>query len=95
MTKRARRERRRWVVDAIEEGIATIEEDGERVIRVPRWLLPPGARAGSVLAATRELDGDGTVLRIEPDAQAEREALERSRRQVEMETGDEGGDVVL
>ncbi len=93
--KGARAERRRWVVDSIDEGIAAIEEDGERVVHVPRWMLPYGAREGSVLSVTRERGADGIVLRIEPDAAGEAEALERSRRQVESETGDEGGEVVL
>ena len=88
-------ERRRWVVDSIDEGIATVEEDGERVVRVPRWMLPDGAREGSMLSVRRERGDEGVVLRIELDARGEREALERSRRQVQSGTGDEGGDVVL
>jgi hypothetical protein len=93
--KRARIERRRWVVDSIEEETAIVEEDGERVARVPRWMLPDRAREGSVLSVARERGDDGVVLRIELDAEGEAEAIERSRRQVESGTGDEGGDVVL
>ena len=92
-----RTERRRWIVDAIEANVARVEEDGERVVHVPRWMLPDGARPGSVLSVTREAGGEGErlVLRIEADAAAEGEALARSRRQVASETSDEGGDVVL
>ena len=90
-----RAERRRWVVDSIAEDVATIEEDGERIVRVPRWVLPDGVREGSVLSAMRVVEGGKVVLRIAYDRRGEAEALERSRRQVEGETGDEGGDVVL
>lgn len=91
----AREEPRRWVVDSIEEEVATVEEDGERIVRVPRWMLPDDAREGSVLSVMRVVEGETLVLRIEHDPRGEAEALERSRRQVEIETGDEGGDVVL
>lgn len=90
-----REERRRWIVDSIVEDIATIEEDGERLVRVPAWLLPNGTREGSVLAVTRSVEGDDVALRIELDAEGEAGALDRSRRQVEGGTGDSGGDVVL
>jgi hypothetical protein len=93
--KGARAERRRWVVDSIGEGIATVEEDGERILRVPRWMLPDDAREGSVLSVTREAHDGDVALRIGPDAEGEAAALERSRRQVERETGDEGGDIAL
>lgn len=91
----ARAELRRWVVDSIDEGVARIEEDGERIIHVPRWMLPDRVREGSVLAVTRVVEDESLVLRIGHDERAEADALERSRRQVESETGDEGGDVVL
>jgi hypothetical protein len=58
-------------------------------------MLPDGAREGSVLAVTREEADRGIVLRIDLDAEGEAEALDRSRRQVETETGDEGGEIVL
>ena len=92
---RVRGERRRWVVDAIEAGIATVEEDGQRVVRVPCWLLPDDAREGSVLLVTREMSRGASVVRVERDVEGERAALERSRRQVASDTGDQGGDVVL
>jgi hypothetical protein len=92
--KGTRAERRRWVVDSIDEGIAAVEEDGERIVRVPRWMLPDEAREGSVLSVRRESGDGGVVLRIELDARAEAEALERSRRQVGERSGD-GGDITL
>lgn len=94
-TRAPRAERRQWIVDSVAEDVAAIEEDGERIVRVPRWLLPKGAREGSVLSVTRSVEGGEVVLRIELDAAAEAEVLERSRRQVEGGTGDAGGDVVL
>lgn len=41
--------RHRWIVDSIDEGIATCEVDGELVMRVPHWMLPEGAKAGDAL----------------------------------------------
>ena len=48
----AKRTEHRWAVEGIEEGIARIEEDGERMISVPVHLLPPGTKAGQLLRMT-------------------------------------------
>lgn len=87
---------RTWTVDSIEEGIAAVEEQGGRMIRVPAWLLPDGVREGDVVAVTRE-GGDGAaVLTFRVDREATERALARSREQVErLRSRDPGGDIVL
>ena len=90
-----------WIVDAIDGDVARVEVDGERMMNLPRSLLPPSARAGSVLAVARESQDDEQVtITIAVDAAATASALERSHAQVaEMEREsrrrDPGGDVAL
>jgi hypothetical protein len=88
---------RTWVVDSIEEGVAALEEDGARLVRLPAWLLPDGAREGDVLAVSRTARGDGDVtLRLTIDRAATEAALRRSREQLGGVAGrDPGGDIVL
>jgi hypothetical protein len=35
--------RHQWIIDSIEEFIASIEVDGKRTIQLPQWFLPRGA----------------------------------------------------
>jgi DNA-binding transcriptional LysR family regulator len=87
---------RRWVVDSIEEGIAAVH-DGAGIVRVPAWMLPPGAREGDVLAVEQSVGADGaSSLRIAVDSAATEDALRRSREQVSRAARrDPGGDIVL
>jgi hypothetical protein len=90
----------RWVVDAIEESVASIEADGDRMINVPQSLLPSGAKQGHVLRVTREIapDGKRSTLIIEVDEAATREALAASAAQTKKGTrqaNDPGGDIAL
>lgn len=98
----ADRTEHRWAVDAIEEGIARIEEDGERMITVPVTLLPPGTREGQVLRATRSsggakgepeltvvLDGAGTQTARRASKTVMDAAMAESKKR------DPGGDVAL
>ena len=88
-------ERHRWVVDAIEEGVAAIEEDGERLVHVPSWLLPADVREGTILSVEREkVDASSSVIRVAIDAVAAREARRRSRNRPRR-GGDAGGDIQL
>lgn len=65
MTPHPTSERHAWIVDSIEEDVATVEEDGARTLHVPRRLLPAAASEGSVLSVERAEDSGGTVqLRI-------------------------------
>jgi hypothetical protein len=90
----------RWVVDAIEESMVSVEVDGDRMITVPQSLLPSDAKQGQVLRVTREIapDGKRSTLIIEVDEAATREALAASAAQTKKGTrqaNDPGGDVVL
>ncbi|MBA3671651.1 MAG: DUF3006 domain-containing protein [Gemmatimonadaceae bacterium] len=92
----------RWVVDGIEEGIARIEENGERLLTMPRHMLPAGVREGTVLRVRVATSHDGGTVGISftIDAKAEAAALDRSRKTVAEAKAasrkrDPGGDVVL
>ncbi len=78
----------RWVVDSIENGIASIEiDDGGGMLEVPKEVLPAGARDGQVLRVTIEIDDAAT-----------KEALAASAAQVAEQDGqsnDPGGDIAL
>jgi hypothetical protein len=90
--------RRTWTVDSIEEGMAALEEEGGRVLRLPLWLLPEGVREGEVLTVSRVEDGrGGVVLTVRVDREATERALRRSREQLERTPpgNDPGGDIVL
>jgi hypothetical protein len=56
--------RHRWVIDAIDEEVATCEVDGVVVMRLPRWLLPEGARAGDALVVRHRRDRASSQLEI-------------------------------
>jgi ACT domain-containing protein len=93
-----------WIIDSLEEESAQIEEDGVRVIHVPRSILPPGAAEGDVLtvALERQRRGKREAVRvtITLDPEATKEAMEKSQEQVNRirkasRRRDSGGDVVL
>ena len=56
--------RHRWLVDALDEEIATCEVDGVVVMRVPRWLLPAGAVPGDALVVRHRREGTTSTLEI-------------------------------
>jgi hypothetical protein len=98
----ARAEEHRWAVDGIEEGMARIEEDGDRTITVPSYLLPgdvkegqllrvtsSGGKGKSPLVVTVEIDEAGTAAALAASRKQVRDAMETSRRR------DPGGDVSL
>jgi hypothetical protein len=90
-----------WRIDGIEEGVARVEEDGERMISVPRHLLPAAAREGQILRVTRRAAGKGSVtLTLDVDAAATTAALDESRAQTsailaQSKRRDPGGNVSL
>jgi hypothetical protein len=97
-----------WIIDSLEEDSAQIEEDGVRVIHVPRSILPDGAREGDVLVVEREEEraekggrnGDTVRVTITLDRPATRAAKAKSRQQVRRASQaskkrDAGGDIVL
>lgn len=85
----------RWAVDQVEEGTAAVEQDGDHVYQLPRWLLPAGARDGDVFTASPTTNGDGsvtiTVRRDETAAATAKSARQGRRRPLP----DRGGDIVL
>ena len=90
-------EQHRWMIDSIEEFIASVEVDGREIIRVPQWLLPAGAREGEILRVTHERSGDRSALRVERDAAATDAARRASAEQLRRPgaTRDPGGDISL
>lgn len=87
---------RRWTVDSMEEGVAAVHQDDGRLIHLPAWILPPGAREGDVLSVEHRVDDGASSLRIAVDRAATEEALRRSREQVQRRLAhDPGGDIVL
>jgi DUF3006 family protein len=93
-----------WIIDSFEEDSAQIEEDGVRVIHVPRSILPPGAREGDVLTVGMEQQRRGrreavrVTITFDPDAT--RDAMEKSRKQVKRAKDasrrrDSAGDIEL
>lgn len=98
MTKR---QQHRWAIDGLEEGVARVEEDGERMLSVPRHLLPADVKEGQVLAVTRGTTRNGAwQITIVIDEAATRQAIEQSKATVAKtmtasRERDPGGDVVL
>ncbi len=89
-----------WVVDSIEEHVASVEVDGGKMITVPQWLLPDGARQGHVLKVQhdRPPKGQRSALTIEIDDAATKQALADSAAQVSKhakQPNDPGGDIAL
>jgi len=54
----------RWTVDSIEDFVASVHVDG-RLMHVPQWMLPRGARAGDVLAVRHEVTAEHSLLNIQ------------------------------
>ena len=93
-----------WAVDAIEEGMARIEEDGRRTLTIPVHLLPSGVKEGQLLLVTRttsaETKGKAVVLSICVDETATANAARDSKAMTakmlaESKKRDRGGDVTL
>ncbi len=80
---------RRWVVDSIEEKVASIEVDGGAMITIPVALLPRGAKEGDVLRVTIALDVAGTTQALADSAAQVKKGRDTSRKR------DRGGDITL
>lgn len=90
----------RWVVDSMEESVASVEIDGERTAQLPNWLLPRGAREGDVLKVTHDVaeSGEESRLSIVVDRAGTSAAMDRSAKQVgstARSPNDPGGDIKL
>lgn len=91
-----------WAVDGLEEGMARIEEDGERILTVPRYLLPPDAREGHLLRVRRVAGKreESLTVTIEIDREATAAALAKSKARTHSASAasrkrDPGGNVSL
>ncbi len=86
----------RWAIDQVEEGTASVEQDGDHVYEIPRYLVPPDARDGDVLSVTvtRAVAGEVTVsVRIDRAASASPPAKSSPKKR--RPSNDPGGDIVL
>ena len=87
----------RWAVDRIEEGTAAVEQDGDHVYELPRFLLPPDARDGDVLTVrvTTAAPGEVTVsVRVDRAASAPPPGQKTTAKK-QRPGNDPGGDIVL
>jgi DUF3006 family protein len=93
-----------WIIDSLEEDSAQIEEDGVRVIHVPRSLLPPGTAEGDILTVGLEQQRRGkreaVRVTITLDPEATKDAMDKSRKQVKRAKDasrrrDSAGDIEL
>lgn len=57
-----------WVIDQIENGVASIEVDGDVMISIPRAMLPKGAKEGDVLQVSIGLDAAEQAKRLAQSA---------------------------
>ena len=90
------RDTHRWAIDQLEEGTAAVEEDGDHVYEIPRWLVPPTAREGDVLAATLTTSADGAVtITVRIDRAATDAAKTPKRGRPPRSVKDPGGDIQL
>ena len=86
----------RWAIDRMEEGTAAVEQDGDHLYEIPRWLVPPGAREGDVLAAVVEQSSAGEVtITVRLDRTATEHAKTPKRPKGGRSAKDPGGDIAL
>ena len=57
-----------WVVDQIENGVASVEIDGKTTATIPATILPKGVREGDVLCVTIEQDPAELARRLAQSA---------------------------
>jgi hypothetical protein len=82
-------EPQRWVIDAIEEHVASIELPDGAMIQLPVSVLPKGAKQGQVLRVTFEADAAATKQALEASAAQVKKGSEASKKR------DAGGDIAL
>ncbi|HEX8849707.1 MAG TPA: DUF3006 domain-containing protein [Gemmatimonadaceae bacterium] len=89
-------ETHRWAIDQLEEGTAAVEEDGDHVYEIPRWLVPASAREGDVLSAALTSGSDGEVtITVRIDRPATDAAKTPKRARSPRSGKDPGGDIAL
>lgn len=82
-------ESQRWVIDAIEEHVASIELPDGKMIQLPASVLPKGAKQGQIICVTFEVDAAATKSARERSAAQVKRGSEDSRKR------DPGGDIGL
>ncbi len=85
----------RWAVDQVEENTAAVEQDGDHIYQIPRWLLPSGARDGDVFTAPPETNSEGFLIITVRPAPAATDAEKIPRPERARSRDDSGGDIVL
>ena len=88
----------RWVIDSIEENVASIEVDGATMITVPLWILPRAVYQGLVLTVRHDIAAESgrTSVSFTVDDVATRDAFAASARQVQKgvkQSNDPGGNI--
>lgn len=93
MTNPARRTSR-FVIDRFEGDFAAVELEGGRMVDLPAWMIPVGARPGDVVRVQHETGPEGNAVRLTLDpgatAAGRKEAETRLRR---LRRRDPGGDL--
>ena len=84
-----------WTVTSLAVENATVEVDGGQARALPRWVLPSDAHEGDVLRVTHERAGQRSVLTIEIDAAATKQASAQSAAQIKSAASGGKGDVKL
>lgn len=86
----------RWAIDQVEEGTASVEQDGDHVYEIPRYLVPPDARDGDVLAVTVTHAAAGEVtVSVKIDRAASASPPAKTSPKKGRASNDPGGDIVL
>jgi len=57
-----------WVIDQIENGVASVEINGNNVVTIPLEVLPKGVREGDVLRVTISQDPAELARRLAKSA---------------------------
>ena len=86
----------RWAVDRIEEGTAAVEQDGDHLYEIPRYLIPADARDGDVLSVTVVAGAPGEVtISVRTDRAASAAPASKRPTRAKRPDRDAGGDIVL
>ena len=88
-------QRHRWIIDVLDPHSASVEVDGERLVDLPRWILPADAAEGDVLDVRHARDARASQLTIELDDLATAAARDASREQLADAPDGGKGDITL
>ncbi len=78
-----------WVVEAIEEKVASIEVEGAEGFHLPLSHLPSGVKEGDILRVTIEVDTAATKKALDASAAQVKKGRDASAKR------DSGGDIAL